>query len=243
MRPARHLTLDDSRIYNGTITNLGTVEITGVDTISSGTSLTNTGAQLTIDPNATLILSGTTITGGTINDGTSGSGGTIEVFGAATITGGGHLNNGSVIVTAGQTLALNGATVTNNTITIGNANANAGIVSVASGKTLTLAGTDTITGGLFAVGSSSVSAAAGGSVFFSTIGIDDLTSGANPIVTLTIQASSGTLAALSGAGVTVVNGLNGSNGTIEVTGTLSAINAALSSGLTYTPGPGHLRIR
>ena len=232
-----HLTLDDTRISGGTITNLGTVEITGFGSISSGAVLTNTGAQLTIDPNATLILSSATITGGTINDGTSGSGATIEVLGGATITGGAQLNNGSVIVAAGQTLALNNVTATGSTVTINNSNANAGIVSVGSGTTLTLAGTDTITGGLFAVGSSAVSAA-GSSVFFSSIGIDDLTSGDNPIVTLTIQASSGTLAALSGAGVTVVNGLDGSNGTIEVRGTLSAIKAALSGGLTYTYAPG-----
>ena len=72
---------------------------------------------MTIDPNATLIFSSTTITGGTINDGTIAntggpSGGTIEVLGAATITGGATLNDGVVrLVSDNVTLTLNGVTI------------------------------------------------------------------------------------------------------------------------------------
>ena len=146
-------------------------------------------------------------------------------------------------INAGKTLTLNNVTVTGSTITelntLSGISSTTGAINVGSGTTLTLAGTDTITGGLFAVGSGAVSAAAGNTaVLVSNISVSDLASGTNPSVTLTIQASSGSLAALSGAGLTVVNGLDGSNGTIEVTGTLSAINAALSAGLTYTYAPG-----
>ena len=124
--------------------------------------------------------------------------------GSSTIKGNAALNNGGVTIDAGKTLTLNNVTVTGSTITelntLSGISPTTGAINVGSGNTLTLAGTDTITGGLFAIGTSAVSAA-GGSVFFSSVGIDDLNSGAtNPTVTLTIQASSGTFAALSGAG-------------------------------------------
>ena len=45
-----HLTLDDSKIYSGTVSDNGTVEITGVDLLSSGANLNiGAGNQLTID--------------------------------------------------------------------------------------------------------------------------------------------------------------------------------------------------
>ena len=50
------------------------------DTVT-GTTFTDTasGAIISIDPTDTLTLSGTIINGGIINDGTSGSGGTITI--------------------------------------------------------------------------------------------------------------------------------------------------------------------
>ena len=143
------LQLDDTKIYSGTITDNGTVEISGLDALSSSAHLNiGAGNQLTIDPTATLVINGATITGGTINDGTSGSGGTIDVLGSSAITGA-SLNNGGVAIASGETLTLNDTTVTGSTITDLSTTTTTGIVNVDSGKTLTLAGSDTITGGLF----------------------------------------------------------------------------------------------
>ena len=223
------LTLDDSKIYGGTVTDNATLEITGFSGISGGAQLNiGAGGRLTIDPAATLGLAGTIngTTGATITDS-----GVIDVGGSSAIIGGAQLSGGQVIVAAGASLALNNVTVSNSTVTIDNTSANvSGLVTVSSGDALTLAGTDIITGGLFAVGSSDPQAgAASGSVYFSSIGIDDLTAGANPSVTLTIQASSGSFSTISGTGVTVDGDL------VTITGLLSAVTAALSGGLTYTP--------
>ena len=237
------LTLDDTKLHSGTVTDNATVGITGFGALSGVALNIGSGDQLTIDSAATLFVAGGTITGTTgaaINDGTSSSGGSIDVLSSSTISGV-SLNNGSVTINAGQTLTLDGTTVTGSTITELNNTSGAtpttGLVNIDSGKTLTLAGADTINGGVFGFFLLGPAPAANNSAFYSLVSIASLSS-SNSSVTLTIQASSGSLAALSGPGVTVVNGLNGSTGTIEVTGTLSAINAALSGGLTYTPGSG-----
>ena len=131
------LQLDDSKIYGGTITDNGTVEITGFSAISSNAHLNiSAGDQVTIDPTATLALSGATITGttgATIDDGTSGSGGTIDVLSSSTITGD-SLNDGSVVIATGQTLSLDDATTTSVSLT------NNGTLNVDAGDTWTLAG-------------------------------------------------------------------------------------------------------
>ena len=126
-----------AKIYGGTITDNATVEITGFSAISSNAHLTiGAGDQVTIDPAATLALSGATITGttgATIDDGTSGSGGTIDVLSSSTITGD-SLNDGSVVIATGQTLSLDDATTTSVSLT------NNGTLNVDAGDTWTLAG-------------------------------------------------------------------------------------------------------
>ncbi len=212
-----------SSAARGAITNNGTLEVAGPATLLNDI-LTNTSASgsiIQIDNGDTLTLSGTAIIGGIVNDS-----GTIHVTGDSKI-GGASLNNGGVTVDGGQTLKLNDVTVTGTTF------ADPGTIKVESDKTLTLAGTDEIIGGQFAFGGGQARAAAGG-VVLSGVSIGSLTPG-DPVLTLTISASSGTLAALSLAGLTIVGGLNGISGTLEVSGTLSAINAALASGLTYDP--------
>ena len=258
-------TINDGTVANTGGPTGGTIAVTGNSTIDSGATLTDgvvnvsaattltlddvtvtgttfidtaSGAIISIDPTDTLTLSGVTINGGTINDGTGSTlatAATITIAGSSTIKGNAALNNGGVTINAGKTLTLNNVTVTGSTITelntLSGISPTTGAINVGNSNTLTLAGTDTVTGGLFAIGTSAVSAA-GGSVFFSSVGIDELTSGAtNPSVTLTIKASSGSFAALSGAGVVV----NQSGDTVTLTGLLSAIKAALSGGLTYTP--------
>ena len=146
-----HLTLDDTRIYGGTIKNLGTVEVTGTGSIASGAVLTNTGAQLTIDASSTLKLSGGTITGGTITNNNL-----IDVGGSSTINGNAALNGGQVTVEANQTLTLDDVTVTGTTFTD---TASGAIISIDPTDTLTLSGV-TINGGTINDGTGSTLATA-----------------------------------------------------------------------------------
>ncbi len=130
-----------------------------------------------------------------------------------------------------RTLTLDGTTVTGATITSLSTTTTTGTINVDSGKTLTLAGTDTLTGGVLAFSLGPVQAAAGNSVLFSLVEANDLTPGANPSVTLTIQASSGSFAAISGSGVAITQ--NGD--VVTIVGDLTDVNNALDNGITYTP--------
>ena len=209
-----YVKLNDITIENGTtlpsglLTIENTVEVAGPVELLNDT-VTNTGATLQVDNGKTLKLNGTTINGGTINDGTSLGTvvGSNTVYGAIDVTG---------------------------SSTISGANLNNGKVTVEAGQTLTLAGTDNISGGIFSFGGGSVQAS-GNNVVLSGVSVGDRSVG-SPTRTLTITASSGSFTLLSMTGLTVVGGLDGSTGTLEVTGTLLAISAALTSGLTYSPG-------
>ena len=226
------LVLSDATITGGSIKNNGTIEVLLSSEISND-KLTNTGHTVQVDSGQTLTISGDTINGGTINDGTSLSGATIDVAGNSTIENA-NLNYGGVSVAAGVTLTLDGTTVTGNTITQLSTTTTTGTVKVDSGKTLTLAGADTITGGEFALvlGPAQVTS---GNVLFSLVAISDLNN-LDPSVTLTIQGSSGSILLGSIAGLTILSGTNGVSDSIEVSGSLAAINAALAHGVTYTPG-------
>ncbi|MGY4484729.1 type II secretory pathway component HofQ [Bradyrhizobium sp. LM3.2] len=70
---------DAAKIQGGAITNNGTLEIAGAATLLNDV-LTNTGHIVKVDDGQTLTLSGTEITGGTI-DNYSVLGGTIDVTG------------------------------------------------------------------------------------------------------------------------------------------------------------------
>ena len=257
------LTVSGVTISGGTVTDNGTIDVTGASTIGgadlndggvtvasgvtltldndtvTGTTFTDTasGAILSIDPTDTLTLSGVTINGGTINDGTGSTlatAGTIVVSGNSEIENA-NLNNGGVSIAAGVTLTLDGTTVTGSTITSLSTATTTGIVNVDSSQTLTLTGANTVTGGALAIALGSAQAAAGNSsVSFSTVQIGDLYPGANPSVTLTIQASSGSFAAISGSGLTVTQ----SGDEVTIAGDLTDINNALNNGLTYTPAAG-----
>ncbi len=228
------LKLDDVKVYGGTVTDNGTVEFTGFNAITSGANLNiGAGDQLTIDPTATLMINGATVTGGTgatINNGTSGSGGIIGVQTSSTLSGV-TIDDGAVSIAAGVALTLDGTTLAGATITSLSTTSTTGTVNVDAGKTLTLAGTDTLTGGVLAFSLGPVQAAAGNSVLFSLVEANDLTPGANPSVTLTIQASSGSFAAISGSGVAITQ--NGD--VVTIVGGLTDVDNALDNGITYTP--------
>src|SRR6202022_2110902 len=105
---------DTSTISN---TAGGKIEVSG-GTLNVLVDITNSGGILQLDDGTALTLSGSTITGGTINDGTaSGTGATIHVTGASKIDSGATLNNGAVTVDAKLTLdtvTVSGTIITDN---------------------------------------------------------------------------------------------------------------------------------
>ncbi|QPF91352.1 VCBS domain-containing protein [Bradyrhizobium commune] len=133
---------DGATIKGGPVTNSGTLEIAGAATLLNDV-VTNNGT-VTVDDGQTLKLSGTEITGGTINNYSGASGGTIDVTADSTIDGNATLNKGAVTVESDVTLKLNDATVSGTAIT------NDGTVKVDASKKLTLAGAS-LTGGTLTV--------------------------------------------------------------------------------------------
>ena len=234
------LTLDGGTVIQGTsgtslgpITNAGTLEIAGPATLLDD-NLANSGAFVQVDDGQTLTLNGTTITSGTVNDYSSTLGGTIDVTGNSAIKSA-NLNNGGVTVASGVTLILDGSTVTGTAIT------DPGTIKVDSGQTLTLAGTDSINGGIFNFGGGRLTQApAGGPVLLSAVSIGDINGGNPTPLTLTIAVQTGTFVPVSTTGLTVgTPGVDGTGGeTLTLTGSLTNINAALNSGITYSPGSG-----
>ena len=97
-----------------------------------------------VDDGKVLTLSGTEISGGTINVYNGLLGGTINVIGDSTIDGHATLNNGAVTVASDVTLILDDATVSASKIT------SSGTVKVEADKKLTLAGAS-LTGGALTI--------------------------------------------------------------------------------------------
>ena len=211
-------------INDGKVTNDGTIEVADTATLSNDVVSNN---QLTVDAGATLTLSDTTITGGTITDGNL-----IDVTGDST------LSNGELDISGAGQLNVSGSgnTLDHETVNIGNNGQTGGRIVIDGGQTpstLFLSG-DTITGGALVVGSARAQVSAGNnnSVLLSGLGIGDLNSTDNPAVTLTIVASNSALQELTGISSSDQT-LNGN--TLTVTGTLSDVSAALASGVTFTP--------
>ncbi|WP_409997176.1 VCBS domain-containing protein [Bradyrhizobium cosmicum] len=128
-----------SAASKGAITNNGTLEIAGAATLLNDV-LTNSGHVIEIDDGQTLTLSGTEISGGTINNYSGAQGGTIDITGDSKIGGDATLNQGAVTVENGIALTFGDATVA------GTAIANHGAVKVDASKKLTLNGAS-LTGG------------------------------------------------------------------------------------------------
>jgi VCBS repeat-containing protein len=79
---------------------------------------------------------------------------------------------------------------------------------------------------------------AAGTVKFSGGSISDYNPTADTL-TVTVSVAHGTLSPVApGSGLTIVGGLNGSQGILKFTGSIDAINHALDSGVTYTPTAG-----
>jgi VCBS repeat-containing protein len=205
---------DAAKIQGGAIANNGTLEIAGAATLLNDV-LTNTGHIVKVDDGQTLTLSGTEITGGTI-DNYSVLGGTIDVTGDSKIDGNATLNKGAVAIETGVTLTLDDATVARTAIT------NGGIVKVDTGKKLTLAGAS-LTGGTLTVAGTLASS-----------GITTIT-GANISNGYLLESTLGGLltlvattpaAAITNSGIIRANcaKLDIDHETVANTGTLAAIN-------------------
>jgi len=150
VEPNALLKLDGTKFNGGIITDNGTVEIAGFDAIVATTLNIGAGDYLTIDLGGTLFLSGTTISGGVISNLSSAPG--IDVLGSSAINGGAQLNGGAVKIEPGQTLTFGNAAVAGSNATVsGTTISDPGTIQIAGGRTLTLAGTDTITGSIFAI--------------------------------------------------------------------------------------------
>ncbi len=212
-------------------TNAGHIEVeaTAALTLASDT-VNNTGGTITVD-GGTPAAGQLTLSGTTVNNGTIDNNGLLEATGGSTST----IENVSSFSSSGKiSVTGNGTDLTllNDTLTQTNGTIQVGTVAVPA-STLTLAGGDTITGGLLAIGGGTPHALGGGSVFFSNFEIGDLTPGANPQLTLTIGASSGeTLVLAPDVHLSIVG--SGTNN-VTISGALNDINAELKSGLTYTP--------
>ncbi|MFZ0422007.1 MAG: hypothetical protein WAL80_03930 [Xanthobacteraceae bacterium] len=194
------------------------------------TLLINSGTTLTLD-------GGTVISGNTITDN-----GTIDVTGAATINGGANLTGGQVTVESGQTLTLDGATLTNTTVN------DIGTLNIDANNTLTLSGASGVTidgstssngtvdnSGTVALGSSTLTLLSGGFLTLDDGGKLTLSGGTiSGTGGATLANAGNTISGFGAIGIGSPNTLNLDNqsgGTIEALGgTLTVkINSAVSN--------------
>nr|WP_249132814.1 hypothetical protein [Bradyrhizobium diazoefficiens] len=196
----------------GAITNNGTLEIAGAATLLNDV-VTNAGT-VKVDDGQTLTLSGTEISGGTINNYSGALGGAIDVTGDSKIDGNATLNQGAVTVESATTLTFGDATVAGAAIT------NHGAVKIETGKKLTAngasltGGTLTVAGTLDSTGTTTVTNA--------SITNNGLIEAMGGLLTLAATTS----ASIANAGTLQANGaeldINGE--AVTNTGTLAAIN-------------------
>ncbi|WP_271568880.1 FecR domain-containing protein [Bradyrhizobium sp. CCBAU 11386] len=202
-----------SAASKGPITNNGTLEIAGAATLLNDV-LTNTGHTVRIDDGQTLTLSGTEISGGTIDNFSGAQGGTIDVTGNSQIDGNATLNKGAVTVENGVTLTLDDATIAGATI------GNGGTVKVDASKKLTLAGAS-LTGGALSVFGTLASSGAT-TITDAAITNNGLIEAVGGLLTLATITS----ATVANAGTLRANGaeLDIDHEAVTNTGTLAAIN-------------------
>ncbi|MBK3661140.1 VCBS domain-containing protein [Bradyrhizobium diazoefficiens] len=198
---------DSAEIKGGPVANKGTLEIAGAATLLNDV-VTNTGHIVKVDDSQALTLSGTEITGGTINNYSGALGAMIDVTGNSTIDGQATLNKGAVTVESGFALTLNDATVA------GTAIANYGTVKVETAKKLTMNGAS-LTGGALTVS---------GTV--DSLGTSTITN-ANISNSSLIEAIGGVLALVATTSATIAN----DGGTIQAKGGELDING---EGVTNT---------
>ncbi|MEO6841518.1 MAG: VCBS domain-containing protein [Bradyrhizobium sp.] len=146
-------TISNAHLNNGQVTIGANQTLTLDNDTITGTHFVDTadGAVIQIDGGTTLKLDHASIDGGTINDYSTASGGTvagdIDVIGSSTISNA-QINHGDVTIESGQTLTLDGDTVTGAAFT---GVATDSIIHVDGGDTLTL-NSVTVSGGGVTIG-------------------------------------------------------------------------------------------
>lgn len=222
-----------SAASRGAITNNGTLEISGAATLLNDV-LTNIGHVIKVDDGQTLVLSGTEISGGTIDNFSGALGGTIDVTGNSNIGGNATLNKGAVTVENGVTLTFGDATVANAAI------ANHGTVGVDATKRLTLNGAS-LTGGALTV-SGTLDSTATSTVTNASITNSGLIEAIGGLLTLSATTS----AAIANGGTLQANGaeLDINHQAVTNTGTLGAINDGTLKliGMTVTNAGGTVSV-
>jgi FecR-like protein len=237
------ITLGQGGDFEGSssVVNFGTIEVAG-GTLNVQVDITNSGGVINVDDGAMLTLSGTTIYGGTIYDGTA-AGTSSPVFGSIDVTGSstisdGSLNGGGVTVASSVTLTLDNDTVNGTTFT-----ATGATIQIDDGAVLTLAGSTTINGGTINDGTSGTT---GDSVFGSidvtgptkisnaSVNNGEVTVASGVVLTLDNDTVSGTTFSDTASGATIqiddgtvltltgnvtINGGTIDNGTASGTGT------------------------
>ncbi|MDA9391120.1 hypothetical protein WN73_10555 [Bradyrhizobium sp. CCBAU 45394] len=224
---------DGARIQGGAVANTGTLEIAGAATLLNDI-LTNTSHVIKIDDGQTLTLSGTEITGGTIDNYSGAQGGAIDVTGNSKIDGNATLNKGTVTVENGVTLTLDDATIAGATI------GNGGTVKVDPGKKLTLAGAS-LTGGALSV-SGTLDSSGATTITDAAITSNGLIEAVGGLLTLATMTS----ATIANAGTLQANGaeLDIDHEAVTNTGTLAAINDGTLKliAMTVTNGTGAVSV-
>ena len=208
------------------ITNDKSIEVFSASnlTLDDGTTVANGSGTFTIDGSATLTLNAAEITGGTINDFSTGGSGKIDVTGSSKIDGGATLNNGSVKVES-ATLTLDDVTINGTTIT---EETTGSIIQIDGNSTLTLENGATIQG------ASSVQGAInnGGT-------IDVAGSGTLLDVTLT-NTGSGSIVQVDGDTTLTLSGVNIHGGAIDAMDAGSLVQLENTTIAGATLGTGHL---
>ena len=117
---------------------------------------------------------------------------------------------------------------------LGNDVSNGGTVAAFGGAALAFdVGQDVLVGN----GQAQLLSAAAGTVKFTSLGVTDYNA-AGTTLTVTLSVEHGTLAAVApGSGLTIVGDNDGSHGTLEFSGSLDAVNAALQSGVGVYASP------
>ena len=192
-------------------------------------TLTNTasGSVIQVDDGKTLTLSGTEISGGTINDFNTSGNGTIDVTGSSTISNA-ALNGGDVTIGDGVHLALDGSTVTGTSFddTAG------GTIQIdgAVGDTVHLNGVS-ITGGSFTVAAHGLVQTSGNVTLTNTGVTNDGT----------IEVTGGTLK-ITGTG-SVADSDGNTGGTIQIDGGATLdLNASDTQNVSFSGTGGELKI-
>jgi hypothetical protein len=143
IKSALGATLNDVDVTNGDSIEIFAGSVLVLDQL---TTVDNSVGTIAIDGTATLTLDAASITGGTIDDYSVVSGsivaGDIDITGSSAIDGA-YLNDGHVTIESGQTLTLDGDTVTGTSFTD---TASGAVIQIDGGTTLKLSGV-TIAGG------------------------------------------------------------------------------------------------